>query len=974
MTRGAISSDVTVPYSDNLLIPAIDPTRAAGTRNVRIPAAHLRGYRGLQVIPGGDTALFSTPEQFGAVGDGVSHPAGTHLGLTTLAQLRAYAGGRYSFATSLTTEIDTLAIQAALRAGGMVMGRPYAHYKINDTLILPAGHTSANFETCKLDCTGFTPPAQSTVELITNPTIDGSTGWTQGHLTPRTNVVFTGGAAVFTDPAPGTGASYGDFGQQVTLTPGKWTIRLLIEMTEGASNGRGGARYMNIGFRPNGVGEGTYEWPHPLSFGSVNPRGLTPDKWVKFDVEVTETTTAWLDIQGGNCSWKVKEVHINPFRMNYVVWATGDDAVGLGGKRFDASSWTGGDFIGPVAGGYTAYTGPELNCFLHKSFRGEGARCNMDRLFIYGFDVGISFSDQAFLHVLTNTNIGSCRTCLKFLAGSVNAGENFRLFGCIIFNSILGLHAEGGGEWNINGTSFDFNWQDLRLEKGAKLSMSGQHCEFHGSETQLRVTPSAGAWPNTVSSITGGTSGATARVIINRTGDTVPHLVIEVLSGTFVQGETVTSNLSHTATTVAPVDFALYRYDLRGGSYVDFHGEFLQSGGAHRGALHMFRLESVADTFSCRDWWAYGLTTASGVLCTGAGRFLSRNFLGPGNANLPPMIMENLASDIFAGNGKISGDGTMTDMGFGGSEDGIGLMFGAHSNSAPDSRGLVPWEQLVSVDNTVYRTAGAGSLKLEYNSVYTGGTELRIYVPVTTGDAVLWRHFWSKPDARDPITHGPYTSGSAPNDIKISTVAGSKIAVVRDAQAGGAATYGPLAGWTVTLAGVSGNPGGVSNATWNTTFTILNRADIRVDESTVIQRYEIELPSAAATSQDDVGGASIVTTYSQTGALLFVRQFWVQVIYYDSVGRPVLGNVSYQGEKNVVMPHAATSWTKHEMVTHYAEPAIPEDPPLVDRSANGRAPTWATHLMLVWNWQGVRDIDPTDPPPLYLTDLFGNRI
>ncbi len=50
-------------------------------------------------------------KQYGAVGNGSSHPACTYLGLANLAALQAYNGGIYSFATSCTNQMDWLATQ-----------------------------------------------------------------------------------------------------------------------------------------------------------------------------------------------------------------------------------------------------------------------------------------------------------------------------------------------------------------------------------------------------------------------------------------------------------------------------------------------------------------------------------------------------------------------------------------------------------------------------------------------------------------------------------------------------------------------------------------------------------------------------------------------------------------------------------------------------------------------------------------------
>jgi len=916
---------------------------------------------------------YKTPEEYGAVGDGISHPAESALGVSTLGELRAYKNGVFGFADSIHNEMDYLGIQAAFYAGGIVVGRPGAVYKIDHNLVHPNGHVQPHFASTKLSFENFAVISEG-ANLLTNPSFsNGATGWAQGTLTPRTDIIFAGDKASFTDPAIGAGANYGDFGQQVTLTVGKWTISVRAKLSPGGSSGFYGPPYINIGFRPYGVGLGSYDWPHPLSFGYATTRDGIFDDWLRFDVEVLENTIAWLDIQGGNCNWEIQEVEIKPFLMNYAVWCTGDN---LGfGARYDVSLWSGGELIGPVSGNpEDGWEGPVVGGVLHKSFRGEGPRCNFEQGFIFGFDVGMAFSDQAFLNHITATNIGNCRTCVKFLRNATNAGENFRFARCVIFNSDLAFHAEGGGEWNFWGCSFDFCRRLVLAERGAKISFLGHHFEFNGSETRLYLTSPSGVW-SAKAILTGGTSGATGRVLIARPTRARPHLVVEVLTGTFSAGEAITCASGGSATANGAVEFGPYMFELTGGSYIDFSGEFLQSGGAHRGALHMFKLTTNADVWSNVNWWAYGLHTVSDTLCTGSGRFVSSRLLGPGNAQLPRMIMRNQAMDAFAGNGRIAGPGSLVDMGFPGPPDNIGLIFGAHSeeaSGAASKRGLIPWEHEVSANTTVARGTGYGSLRLQYNAAYSGNTEVRIYIPVQPGAVVCAEYWYSKPDVKPPVARGPYTAGAGNDSIWVNTIVDSAVATVQDNQTTAVAQYGPQTDWTVTLAGVTGNPGGVSNAVWNNTHTIIKRTDNQYSDNLV--RYTINLGTSATSTANNSGGNSIETSYSQTNVLIFDRRFWTKVLYNDTLGRPVLGQTSFQGELNVLIPHAALDWTPKSVESWYTEPVVLPGNPLEDRGANGRAPEWATHFMFVINYPNIRFVDAAAPPPLYLADFYANVI
>lgn len=912
---------------------------------------------------------YITPEQYGAIGDGESHPIGTTLGVSTLEELHEWENGIYNFADSLTDEMDWLAIQAAFYTGGNIVATPGARYKINRALFLPCGRINMNWTGAKLDGTDFEIQPEGT-NLLVNPSFDsGITGWTQGTLGPRTDIVFSGGKASFTDPGL-TGGNYGDFGQQITLPQGRWTVRLLLKISTGASEGFYGQGYVNMGFRPYGPGLGGYSWPHPLSFGVLQFR---PDGdfegWVTFDVEATEDEVTWLDIQGGNCDWEVQEASIKPFRMNYMVWATSDPNEYNPATLYDVSTWIGGELLGPVTGNLEDdWSGPEVGGILHKNFRGEGSRCNFERVFVYGWDVGITLSSQAFLNYFTNVNIGNCTTCVKFLAGSVNAGENYRFYSCIFFNSGLALHAEGGGEFNFWGCSFDFCQRLILLERAAKVSMIGHHLEFIGAETRLNVdTPTGSLVLQEI--LTGGTSGATARLLIDRV---TSHgcIVVDVLSGTFIDNETI-SGATGTVQAAGVVAFAPAMIDLRGGSLLDYSGEMIQAGGVHRGAQHLINLNSLADTLVCHNWWAYGLNTASDTLVTGPGRFTSKTLLGPGNQNNPSMFQRTHNADVFGGNGRIIGAGTVADMGFEGPSDSIGLMFGAHSqlNTAPATRATITGEHAITVDSSVFRVAGHASLKLQMAAMFNSGAEFRLYIPVSVNDVILDEYYYNKPTVMTPLVHGPYTTAATPNEIFVSIESGRSVATVYDNQAAASYAYGPQAGWTVTFTNVTGDPGGIANAIWNATHTIVKRL-----QSGGVQ-YTIDLGSGnvASSTSGLAGGGTVTSTYSQTNVLVFDRRMWVNVAYFDSVGRPVITQASFQGENTITLPFAATGWVKRNSESHYQVAVIPAGDLMTDRYNNGRAPHWATHYMMVWNWGDIRIMDLTAPPPLYLTDFFANR-
>jgi hypothetical protein len=528
-----------------------------------------------------------------------------------------------------------------------------------------------------------------------------------------------------------------------------------------------------------------------------------------------------------------------------------------------------------------------------------------------------------------------------------------------------GISLEFGRRLAAAHGAFSLTGQDVIFRRGRSMAIEAGSFGLAGQDLRLlvgrRITLTHGAFTLTGQAID----------FLQAEAEPGGYLIIEVLSGTFQDGEILTDSQGGAALALGTVRYGDYLVDLRGGSIMNMvSGEWLQSGASHRGALHAVRLESVADTLAFGDVWAYNLQTASGDWATGGGRIMWNNHTGPGNALFPRMLLRNNHMDAYGGNGGIAGPGSWEDQGFTGPADGIGLDFSAHSDegNAAVSRSLVPWEQEITADATVFRTTGKSSLKMDLNPVYTGGAELRVYLPVSPGKLVLDEFWYSKPSGESARTLGPYVSGvpTVDDTILVSTQEGRSLVSVEDKHAQWIGGSGPRPGWTVTLAGVTGDPGGILNAVWNGTHTVVERLSPF--------RYSIDLGTGneADTAVGGAGGAAIEATYSQTSVLIFVRTFWVRRMGFDSVGRPVIAQAQYQGEKNIEVTLATQDWTRWDRGTWYSENVIPDS--LDDRVARGRAPEWASHYMLVLNWQNIREANLTTPPALHLTDFYANVI
>lgn len=461
------------------------------------------------------------PEDYGAIGDGVSRTARSVLNVTTLAELHAYDGGVFWFADSIDNEMDWLAVQGAIYQGGLVVWRPRAQYVLNKNIEIRNGYVSFAGGPCELLFRDMQQIVDDGGNLVSNPSFeDGATGWQNTELAPRVDIVFSGGKASFVDPPVSFGPDdthFGQFGQQMTLPKGRWSFRARVKMSEGASEGARGGRVMGMGIYKDGPGQGGWDWPQPLfALSATGATAFSPfDGWIGFDVEAAEDVQIWLTFTGFNCDWEVQEVRVSPFLMNYAIWCHGGYALvdpNGGVNLYDESVLTGCKIVGPAQEISPTYVGPVIDGILHKGFMLDGPRCNFVDVHVRNFRRGVTLGSQAYLNRFERCTIGACNECVHFQLGVTNAGENLRFTNCILFNSDLAVHAEGGGEWNFVNSSIDYCRRLVRLRRGALINFHGHHFEFDGGKTILHLKNVTEDFEGG-EIVTGGTSGATGRVI-----------------------------------------------------------------------------------------------------------------------------------------------------------------------------------------------------------------------------------------------------------------------------------------------------------------------------------------------------------------------------------------------------------------------------------------------------------------------------
>ncbi len=907
---------------------------------------------------GPDRPNEALPEDYGAIGDGDYHAAADVLKVATLEAMRQWNGGVFSFAPRLDVSIDYLAWQAALHSPVRhVIGRSDARYVLDHYLHNINSRTAVVSVGGVLDFSRLAYQADDGTNLVANGTFASAASWQNTLLTPAVPWSFGAGQASWTDGAiDDPDAHFGQFGQLVALPQGKWTVQATITLSEGASSGRYGPPYCGFAFYADQVGQGELEWPDPLA-KSVT---LTPGvdgvaSNLKFDLEVSEAAgrTLWLTFSGGNADIAVTDVTVKPYRMNCAIWCDGE---AYGDDWVDECLWRDGQIVGPGKG-----TG--LRGMLMKSFTTGDTRCNTSNLLVAHFGTGRVFGDQAYLNLLLGGSTGECDAALDFEQGSTNAGENIRGFGHTIYNSGIGVRMAGGGI-NLTGTSIDYCDQAADLSDAATLTLDQYHVEGRHPATVLDYVNLSGAAPDTGETVTGGTSGAVGTVMeVIEAGAYSGSLAVAVV-GTFLPSEALAFSGGATAQLLGDVVQAPAYLALSGGSQMKFGtGKFLMAGAGHRGNDYLATLETTLDVVEFGDGsWGYNTNTATGEFASGPGRVILGTNIGPGNGLLPALWSSAFMQDGFGGAGRVEGANTASDIELYGATpaDGLGVIAGLWTEDNQDSR----LSDLIG--NKVEVIAGPaggpdgvhGYLTCTVGPTYSGVLDFRVLLPVQPGRPALIRYAWATDASMAAVPYGPFAGG-----ISVATNAGSSVVRITDPSCATLAAVGPQGGWTATLTGVSGNPGGIPDASLNGTHTIVERLDTNI--------WSIDTGVAATSSVTGAGGAGIGSSYSATNWFVYERYFWVAVVGYDQWGRPQIGQTAFQGENNFSAPFTAPSgWATRHYNTWYAEPVIPDDPQ--DRTGNGRAPAWATHLALCIDYRNAIEVSALTPPTLLLGNIVGN--
>ncbi len=656
----------------------------------------------------------SSPEGFGAIGDGGSHPANTVF--ASLAACQA----AYPFATSLAQEMDFLAWQKMVKTPGYYRAKPGATYIMcnanpdsQQPLDYIAGISDTDGAYCYLDWSAMRVKT-SDQHFVPNYNAATPDGWQNSTQYGTDQQVITlvdfsqnNGAIHLVDPWDGTKTGgkvgqgpYYEFGHAFTLAPGRYTAILQGTATRGPSYDHGNSQppYGGISFNTGGPGAG----PNPFNRGSVIQIGFDAVDPVnnpapfesRFDFEVTADNAGpgWLTFKGGGyLNALVTRMDIVPFIPNAGILFNRDGAPAhyFHSRRLRRLTMNGPSYFS----GNKAASAGTIGC-LWKSFEDlDGDLQHMEGVRCQGFGIATSWSDGAYLMRFWDCDFAGDTYAIDFQPGSANAGENIVFFGGGLSNSNGGsiINNPGSAEITLNGTICDYSTQFCSNNAGMIRIIGARHEQ-------------------------------------NKPGNT-------------------TSPIWHCVS----------------GGRVIYMGCFvLLAGNLGEGIVPPAKLDSALASIEFHACEIYGLNSIAGYVIDGPGRINFYGYINGGNANLGrTMITKNRHSDVLGGAGLFE---PPVNPSYLAAQSPLGIYLeGGVAYSPRGGTRVNQWASsyLSCTLSTDYALTGAHSLKVQKtsgvdNTVYS---EIYFLVPLEGVGNILGEIHFLFPNAIDPST---VTAGVGP--------------------------------------------------------------------------------------------------------------------------------------------------------------------------------------------------------------------
>lgn len=418
------------------------------------------------------------PEFFGAIGDGMSHPARGKF--ATLAACQAV----YPAATSLAQEIDFLAWQKMVSIQSSYICPPRRRYKMcngdPDThfpLMWVAGVADVDAQYSTLDWTDLRARSTS-AHSFPDYNFPTPTGWTNNtsDYTPKNIIAatFDQGYASVTDIRDGSDPSYNinpfyEFYHSLNLPKNQYRIVVKGEATRGQSFHHGNVNPPYYNIRLDGITSAGIN-------GSISLDATDPENvWTPFTSFVdfqSSGNPGRIRVQGGGyANVRIRSLDIQPYLSNCAIHNLRD---GSPEHFFMPSRLRRCTIFGPD----NEQDAAGLTLGLWKSFVDiDGNLQDWQEVQGWNFDTAIECGSGAYLQNYVDCNFVARRRGLYFPLGNANAGENIKFINGAISGSGGNTFVNpGGAEITLQNTITDYAVGWCKDNAGT-IRMIGSHHE-----------------------------------------------------------------------------------------------------------------------------------------------------------------------------------------------------------------------------------------------------------------------------------------------------------------------------------------------------------------------------------------------------------------------------------------------------------------------------------------------------------------
>lgn len=409
--------------------------------------------RGGRWGPTMDTHLH--PETFGTVKNDGSVDDGAAL-QEMLDAIRDYGGG-----TGVLLPARTYHIGRTIKYNPTVMG------------LSGMGHSILNW-----GIKTFVDPAAQT-QLVSNPNLDGQSGWTVSAQNNQTLTWGTGGNAGVSWPNPTTEVKYAEFGQRITIGAGvRLSVEVEVEYINTVTVDINTFRDIAVSLRQSGIGVGTSA-STLIYLRNTHPSYASR----KFTLQwVTPWANPYLTVQS-NSGAKVKRVSLRIMAENEGVYVETPAVAPMNHTTHLAM-----EKFRMIGTGTAAQQKFATGFYFDSATAGRASRAilrNIDAN--QGWGHAEVMFNRAYLIEHHSCRLIGSETCIKTVMGAADAGENITYYGGNIGGGKIGILNEGAFDLRFFGHSNDFSRQWIVASAGT-VECHGCHWENSSFATDQKST------------------------------------------------------------------------------------------------------------------------------------------------------------------------------------------------------------------------------------------------------------------------------------------------------------------------------------------------------------------------------------------------------------------------------------------------------------------------------------------------------